>query len=291
MTGDLWLAVGDDTGDWNDKQFLGASLVIAKISDWKSVLQEDFKNQTIEQRMKEPLKNLPKENPDSVHHLKDALNYFKKQSVRGLWSLDTMVKETTPLARLKNELCLNLGWLAKHPHLITLCTYGNTEWVKKNLHQKEDYAHVLGQAYGLLLALVIPYFKQDDTLLIAPIPRVPLDISEDSSKKDDTQQTPPSLKLDNYKKSLFSGLLSRTQQSLHVWQRTKMVHYECGTLMDLQKNYFKDSALDIDVLNRIAEISATLLALSQNKQGEIRLHDPNQSWNNVKFFKFEELLA
>ncbi len=42
MRGDLWLAVGDETGNWdNHKQkqgFLGVALVMAKLNDWNIAL-------------------------------------------------------------------------------------------------------------------------------------------------------------------------------------------------------------------------------------------------------------
>jgi len=281
MIGDLWLAVGDKAGSWDDlaapEQFLGVNLVIAKISDWESILKEELGAQTIEQRMTQPLPNLPKEIASNTHKVMDALNYFKAQSVRGRWTLDAIVKGTTPLARIKNDLSVNLGWLATHPSLITLSTYGKTEWVRNNLNYVENYAHALGQTYGLLIALILPFFKDGDSLLVAPAP------------DDDPQNPNEPLNADI--KSLSSSLLDYTQRSLRVWQNTKMAKLDCAAFTDLQQKYFQDTLLNMDALHSIAEMGAALLALSQNTKGDIRLHDPNRTWREIKFYKFEELFS
>jgi len=261
MNGDLWIAVGKETGNWDDlthpEQFLGVALVIAKISDWKSALTENLKDQSIEQRMKQALQNLPKESASDTHRVIDALNYFKTQSVRGLWTLDQMVKGNSPHARLKNELSTNLNWLATHPQLITIGTYGKAEWLKNNVPQ----AQMLERTYGLLAALVLPFLTTEDKLLIVPA-----------------------------ESELVSSLLDYIEQSLDNWQRTKMAQYDSGSFTDLQQNDLKDSALDSTALNSIAEMGAALMSLSQNAQGEIRVYHPKDTWSNVKFFKFEEVL-
>jgi hypothetical protein len=275
MKGDLWIAVGNEIGNWDDlahpKQFLAVALVMAKISDWKSALAENLKDQSIEQRTKQPLQNLPNRTVGNNHYVTDALKYFKAQSVRGLWTLDKMVKGNSPAARLKNELCVNLGWLATHPQLMTIGTYGKAEWLKNNLPhaETEDGAHILGRAYGLLAALILPFLANQDTLLVVPAPgAVP----------------------DERLKAVISSLLDYIKQSLSVWQHSKIAQHDSGTFTDLQQNHFEDTLLDRYALNSIAEMGAALVSLSQNHEGEIRLHHPSQTWSNVKFFKFEELL-
>ena len=280
MKGDLWLAVGDETGSWTDladpKQFLGTALVIAKLSDWESIVKETFQEQTILERLKHPLQSLPNGDANQKRRIIEALNYFKAQSVRGRWALDRMVKGSSPIATLKNELCANLGWLATHPLLITIGTYGNAEWVKDNLQQtQENDVKTLGRAYGLLATLMIPFLKEDDHLLVVL----------NGAKNIPNEQS------ENYLNDLTSGLENYTQQSLRVWQRTKMAALKSGTFMDLQPNYLKDTPLDEDVLLNIADLGSALVGLSQNQDAEIRIYDSNKSWHNVKLFKFEELLS
>jgi len=79
MKGDLWLAVGDETGNWDDykKQanFLGVALVLAKVTDWKSALFEKINSQSVEQRMLNPLTHLPKMAQEkNFHHVMEALS-------------------------------------------------------------------------------------------------------------------------------------------------------------------------------------------------------------------------
>jgi hypothetical protein len=108
MKGDLWLAVGDETGNWDDtalpKQFLGVALVLAKVPDWKSAMREYVNDETVFQRMKQPLQNLPPKSASKIHHVIDALRYFSKKSVQGVWTLEKRVEEKTQVDRLRNDL-------------------------------------------------------------------------------------------------------------------------------------------------------------------------------------------
>jgi len=118
-----------------------------------------------------------------------------------------MVKSNSPLARLKNELCTNLNWLATHPQLITMGTYGKAEWLKNNVPQ----AQILGRTYGLLAALILPFLTTQDKLLIVPA-----------------------------EPELVSSLLDYIEQSLGNWQRAKMAQYDS----DFQPNDLDSIALN-----------------------------------------------
>lgn len=292
MKGDLWLAVGDQTGNWDDltdpKQFLSVALVLGKISDWESALKEEITEQTIEQCMKQPLRTRPDGSTSNTHHVMDALNYFKAQSVRGRWALDRMVKgSNSPVAQLKNQLCTHLSWLATHSLLVTVGTHGNAKWIKNNLdHAKEPNLCCVGRAYGLLLTLIIPFLKEDDCLLFIPngVWNAPLDSTQAASPTPVLESATSNLN------HLISSLDNYTQQNLRVWQRTKMAPLHSGTFMDLQPNYFKDIPLDKEAVSNIADMGSSLVALSQNPAAEIRVYDSNKTWHNAKFFQFEELL-
>jgi hypothetical protein len=292
MKGDLWLAVGDQTGNWDDltdpKQFLSVALVLGKVSDWEAALKEEIKEQTIEQCMKQPLGIRSDDSTSNIHHVMDALNYFKAQSVRGRWALDREVKgSNSSVAQLKNQLCTHLSWLATHSLLVTVGTHGNAKWIKNNLYNaKESNLCSVGKAYGLLLTLLIPFLKEDDSLLFIPngVWNTQLDSTQVASPAPDSESATSNLN------HLISGLDNYTQQNLRVWQRTKMAPLHSGTFMDLQPNYFKDIPLDREAVSSIADLGSGLAALSQNSAAEIRVYDPNKTWHNVKFFQFEELL-
>ncbi len=70
MKSDLWLAVGDETGDWDHHEqkhgFLGVALVMAKLNDWN--LAEKIKAKTVQERMTNPLNNLPQQYRKSDYH-------------------------------------------------------------------------------------------------------------------------------------------------------------------------------------------------------------------------------
>jgi hypothetical protein len=294
MKDDLWLAVGEQTGNWDnlnaDDPFLGVSLVMAKVSDWKLAFAETMNEQNVLERMKNPLPNLPEHFASNTHHVKNALDYFKTQSVRGIWSLDNkMANAKSPLACLKNELSIDLAWLAKHANLMTLGTYGTAGWVKNHLMADSfDTFQLLGRAYGLLMTLLIPFFKKEDNVLIA-LPSS----SKAGVIKTDEEPILPSVENDEIK-TLCSSLLSYSQQNLRVWQNSKIADYDCINLNSLyEKDLNNTNELSLEMREAflyIADLSVALMSLSQNTQGDIRLHDSHSNWHNVKFFKFEELL-
>lgn len=281
MTGDLWLAIGDETGDWDNKQtnFLGVALVLAKVTDWKSALSEKINNQSVKQRMLKPLTHLPKTaQKKESHHVMEALDYLH---IHGEWALDKPSQD-----KLQQELFANLHWLAKHPRLITIGTYGNSRLVWERLNLANDPAQALGRAYGLLAASIVPFLGDDDTLLVAPASR-----SEDSSNEAIQRVT-----LNNQSnqerqhgdaRGLISTLLDQSQRVLQPWGLQEQI--DSGVFLNLQKQYFNHIFLDWLALDNIADMGAALMSLSQ--KGNIHLIDPRQTWRNVKFFHIKELLS
>ena len=76
-----WLAVGDETGNWdelnNPGAFLGVALVVARIEDWQAALADVVDGQSIQDRLKAPPRSLPREYQKSTsHHLLDTFNYW-----------------------------------------------------------------------------------------------------------------------------------------------------------------------------------------------------------------------
>jgi hypothetical protein len=290
MKKNLWLAVGDETGNWDNyneqSNFLGVALVLAKVSDCQSVLVEKIKRQTVQQRMLNPLSNLPKKaRKKNFHHVMEALNYWQAHNKRALfgdWALENPSQDN-----LQQELFANLRWLATHSSLITIGAYGEGKLVWDRLNLAKDPAQALGRAYGLLAASVVPFLGDDDTLLVAPalrsensrgVARLRAELNNKSSQNREHGDT----------RGLISTLLDQCQRSLRPWHLRQKV--DSRVFSNLQKQYLKRISLNSLALDNIADMGAALMTLSHNIKKDIRLVDPNQVWRNVKFFHFEELL-
>jgi len=189
---------------------------------------------------------------------------------------------------LQQELFANLHWLAKHPRLITIGAYGNGKIVWEQLNLAKDPAQALGHAYGLLAASVVPFLGDDDTLLVAPASR-----SEDSTGEQIIRATLDNKSLEGRVKGdtrgVISTLLDQSQRILRPWHLRQKI--DSGVFLNLQKEYFNNIFLNWQAVDNIADMGAALMTLSQNKKGDIRLIDPKQTWRNVKFFHFKELLS
>ncbi|OAD19847.1 hypothetical protein THIOM_004492 [Candidatus Thiomargarita nelsonii] len=258
--------------------------MLAKVNDWKSALFEKINSQSVQQRMLNPLTHLPKMAQEkNFHHVMEALKYWqvRNRSLLGEWALENPSDDN-----LQQELFTNLHWLAKHPRLITIGAYGNGKLVWDRLNLAQDPAQALGRAYGLLAASVVPFLGDDDTLLVAPALR-----SEDSSSEAIIRAT-----LDNNSsqerehgdtRGVISTLLDQSQRILRPWHLRQKI--DSGVFLNLRNQYFKHIFLDRLALDNIADMGAALMTLSQNKKGDIRLID--QTWRNVKFFHFKELLS
>jgi hypothetical protein len=64
-----WLAIGDETGNWdelhNPGAFLGVALVMGRIADWQGALEETLDGQRIQDRLQAPPQHLPASPPIS----------------------------------------------------------------------------------------------------------------------------------------------------------------------------------------------------------------------------------
>ena len=291
MRGDLWLAVGDETGDWDNHEqkqgFLGVALVMAKVNDWNIALYK-----TIKEKMNQPLMNLPKKARKSqYHHVMEALQYWQRtsNSPSGEFLLENRYSNN-----LQQELFTNLRWLATHPRLITIGAYGKAEVVWSKLNLAKDPAQALGHAYALLSASVMPFLGEKDTLLVAPglrsieknhIANIRANISSSNNNNNNNQR------IDDNARGMIANLLDESQKMLKNYKAPFSKKIDSGVFDKLLKQYFPNKLLDKQTLNGIADMGAALMTLSKNTKGSIHLVDPNNTWKNVKFFKFEDLLA
>ena len=310
MRGDLWLAVGDETGDWDNSNrkshFLGIALVIAKVKDWQKALNEEIDEQPISERMKK-------------HHVMEVMGKLPT----GDCSLDKP-DENVPK---QVKTFKNLRWLAEHDSLITIGAYAQSEFIWNNIHLGKSHAYALGQAYGLLLSLIMPFLNDNDKLFF--IPSLFSSDSKALTRKqasiEPTQQQQNLVKelkrllnrtREESNKILFQELLEKLSRRPDGYLETTIVsalhetrkrvektwpelsiNFDGGTFTYLKEKYPNTPA---KILNQnakknpmynIADLGAALMTLSKNTENSTHLVDPNNTWKNVKFFKFEDLLA
>lgn len=287
-----WLAIGDETGNWdelhNPGAFLGVALVMGRIEDWQGALAEMLDGQRIQERLQAPPRHLPADYRKSGgHHLLDTLNCWKTQALEGVWSLGKPDHDP-----LRQEVFATLRWLAEHPRLITLGLWFKGLDGRKELLQSGDPAVALGRAYGLLVALALPFLKSADRLRVQPglrsesaysLAQQRATVAKDQKNADARSQGDT--------RSMVSVLVEEGQRHRSAWRGDPIAGFEAGTLDHLRQRCapLKKAGLPNNALNAIADLGAGLLRLTC-QPGATRFslhHDP--TWDNVVFHALEEM--
>ena len=151
----IWLAIGDETGNWDYESTIkskrGLVLIIGRLDVWQQIFNEQIDGQTVAKRMGQPLQQLPPECEKSTFH--HGIDAFK------------LGAENVPPA-LVEELRQNLDWLAQHPALITLGFEASSADLYQHLTHSQDASQALAKGYAALLAYVMPFLDREDVLLL-----------------------------------------------------------------------------------------------------------------------------
>ena len=288
-----WLAIGDETGNWDTLRhpnvFLGVALIMGRIEDWQAALREDIDGQRVDDRLQAPIPVLPSDYRRSrSHHLKDAFDYWQQQSLTGEWSLAE--PDTDPV---RQAVFATLRWLAEHPRLITVGLWGRGATLKTTLFRSDDPAMALGQAYGLLVGQILPFLNAGDRLLVQPgLRSEPADSPAQQRATAAKTAQPDDARLDGHTRSTMSALIDEGQRYRQAWRGDAMATLDAGVLDHLRKKYpaLGSVYLPNAVLNAIADLGAGLLRLTC-QPGATRFNlrrDP--TWNNVVFHSLEEMV-
>lgn len=289
-----WLAVGDETGNWdelyNPGAFLGVALVMGRLEDWQGALEEKLDGQGIQERLQAPPRHLPSDYRKSgSHHLLDTFNCWKAQKLEGAWPLAEPGSDP-----LRQEVFATLRWLAEHPQLVTLGLWLKGADMRRELFRSGDPAVALGRAYGLLVGLALPFLNPADRLLVQPGLRsesansparqratvAKAQPSTDSRQPGDTRST-------------LSVLVEEGQRHRDAWRGGAIARLEAGTLDHLRGVCppLQKIRLPNTVLNAIADLGAGLLRLScQPGAGHLCLRRAD-AWRNVVFHALPEVTA
>lgn len=124
-----WLAVGDETGNWDsldcvgpadNRKVVGACLTLAPLKTWADIENERIGTRSAADRLASPLAALPETYPKkNFHHVADASNYLKFHGINSQWSL-----KEQPSDPVQRGLVESFKWLAGHTRLITVGCWG-----------------------------------------------------------------------------------------------------------------------------------------------------------------------
>ncbi|MBN8437977.1 MAG: hypothetical protein J0L95_08040 [Candidatus Accumulibacter sp.] len=174
-TVNLWLAVGDETGEFKDSQssgFHGAGLILARPATLVAALNETLDGKTIRSRMDAPVEGLRNwllakgpEKADELrkHHVREAWQYFREKGIKGAHSLDAI-----PSDPVLANLLAAFRWLAGHPGIVSLGIHGSGKEVMGDFATGSDRMAVLGTLYGRTLALVRPFLGASPRIRMLP---------------------------------------------------------------------------------------------------------------------------
>lgn len=287
-----WLAVGDETGNWdelyNPGAFLGVALVMGRLEDWQAALAETLDGQRIQERLQAPPRHLPSDYRKSGgHHLMETLDCWKARRIEGTWSLADPGGD--PLCQ---EIFATLRWLAEHPQLVTLGLWLQGPAMWRDLFRSGDPAVALGRAYGLLVGLALPFLNPQDRLLVQPglrsegaysLAQQRAAVAKDQKNADSRSHGDT--------RSTISVLVEEGQRHRDSWRGGAIAGLEAGTLdhlrgicPPLQKIWLPNA-----VLNAIADLGAGLLRLScQPGTARFSLRRAD-AWNNAVFHALPEV--
>lgn len=289
-----WLAVGDETGNWdelyNPGAFLGVALVVARIEDWQTALADVVDGQPIRERLQAPPRHLPPAYRKSGgHHLLDAFNCWKAQPSEGTWSLAEPGGDP-----LRQEVFATLRWLAEHPRLITLGLWLKGPAMRRELFLSSDPAVALGRAYGLLVGLALPFLNPQDRLLVQPGLRTESAHLLAKQRASLARSQPnPDARQPGDLRGTVSVLVEEGQRHRNAWRGGAIAGFEAGALDHLRGLCvpLNRAGLANQVLNAIADLGAGLLRLScQPGEGGLRLRR-DATWRNVVCHALPELHA
>lgn len=287
-----WLAIGDETGNWDELRnrdaFFGVALVMGRIEDWQGALAETLDGQRIQERLQAPPRRLPADHRKSnSHHLFDVFNHWKAQSLTGVWRLEEPGPDP-----LRQEVFATLRWLAQHPRLITLGLWFTGLDGQRELFLSGDPAVALGRAYGLLIALALPFLESTDHLLVQPGLR-----SEQANASPmrraavGRDQNPADGRSPGDTRGMISVLIEEGKRHRKAWRDAAIADFEAGTLDYLRGRCdpLKRTFLPNAALNAIADLGAGLLRVScQSRAASFNLRR-DLTWNNVVFHSLEEI--
>jgi hypothetical protein len=322
-TGNLWLAVGDETGAFSDPQsssLHGVGLILARPSALAAALNETFNAETIRHRMTRPIEGLsnwliakgPEKSKELTrHHVREAWNYFNdpKQAITGQYALDA--SHSDPVL---TNLLAAFRWLATHQGILSLGIYGTGKEVLTDFWKGSDPMAAIGALYGRTLALVRPFLgpsarirmypgRRSEEINAASILRAGQNVPAPlpGMSRQTTSKTGGNRALLEAMESEFWKALSAMGDHLPVPSQPSTRQITFAPYMDRK---VLASALDKEdkvaanlirneenVLNSLADLACSLMVAGcDTTERKLRIAFPDPIGPNVRFFSVREVL-
>jgi hypothetical protein len=311
----LWLAVGDETGQFEkntDTGFHGVALVLARAGDWPGIASEDLLGRSVQYRLNRPVQGLeshlttlfPNEEQRRVeqrkHHVLTAFRYFERPAgpPPGIVKLDA--ESDDPVLK---HLLASMRWLAGHPRLLSIGVYGRGSDLY-NLHRSDDTMAALGNLYGLLLAMVYPFLGPSPRLRVllsgrtetAESPGVARTAVSSTQERLPSGQTGGDRINIGFTQDSFWHHLESLKQDLNLpggaepRQRALAVHSH-PTKFKRQLNQDGIADVDTDMMKNLADLACGMMATLDegNRPRKIRLNLGKQPGPNMRFFAMREI--
>ena len=161
---DTWLAVSDETGDFDRSGgHIGVGVVVARVSAWASALGESVNGQQLPRLLERPIPLAAGAQHSGYHHVRDALVHWN-QNPPGInvWTGGGVDASARHLHAV-------LQWLLNHPSLMTIGVIDRRSTIRERLGAgSNDPAMLLGKLTALPLKLIWPFIGREDRLLVAP---------------------------------------------------------------------------------------------------------------------------
>jgi hypothetical protein len=164
-TANLWLAIGDETGRFEDPQssgLHGVGLILARPAALIAALNENLAGKTIRSRMDSPVEGLKdwllaqgaaKADELRKHHVREAWLYLQDgKRIKGELALDAIHNDP-----VLTHLLAVFRWLAGHSGIVSLGIHGSGREVMTDFSMGSDPMAAIGALYGRILALVKPF--------------------------------------------------------------------------------------------------------------------------------------
>ena len=284
-----WLAVGDEAGGWDsmgkpdggNKRPLGVSLTLASLDAWHSLDQEFINDRKAKEALDSPQPGLPyQDRKDARHlHVKDALRYLKGKGLNGAWSLAEPAEDP-----VKAGLLAALRWLDGHHRFVTLGAYARLPTIRRHLHLGDDPAQALGQMYGHVAALIMPFLGPKDHLYVSPglrseadktksIPELRASTSKNMSQFPGKDGDRPRPQGDT--RGMFTACKDTALKLLGGWRPAGIFEQrlDIGTVYHFKNNTPGWPNLSYNALNGAADLGASLMSMRHFPHYDIKL-DP-----------------
>lgn len=317
----LWLAIGDETGPFDNPQspkLHGAGLILARPAALAAALNENLKGRSIRQRMDAPIEGLEnwlraqgpeKEDELHRHHVREAWFYLIEQRIKGQYTLDA-----TPSDPVLTHLLAAFRWLAGHPEIISLGIYGTAQEVMTDFWKGSDSMAVIGAIYGRSLALMKPFLGPAPRIRVLPgrrseatnspsilragqeVPKSSYGTGRQTSSKTGGNRT----LLESMESEFWKTLAALNDQgALSAAASTRQITFagymnKSEAVAALQREDEVAARLvgqEEQRLNNLADLACSLMAASGDTAArDLRLQFPTPIGPNVRFFSVKEVL-